>query len=139
MGPEEEVLEANRRFYQALTDLDLAAMEEVWLHETWVKCVHPGWQMLSGWDAVLESWKRIFGHTESHRVQPTNASVRLFGELGWVLCLEQIMTRPGAGDPVSFAQGTNLFLHTPSGWRMVLHHASVVPLEVPHRTSNLVH
>ena len=35
---EDEVLIANRTFYAALHCLDLPLMEEVWLHEDWVKC-----------------------------------------------------------------------------------------------------
>jgi hypothetical protein len=139
VSAEEDVLEANRRFYQALTELDVEAMERIWLHESWVRCVHPGWQMLSGWDDVLESWKQIFSHTGSHRVKPGNISARLFGELAWVLCLERIEARPESGSLVSFAQGTNVFLHTASGWRMILHHASVVPVEVPPEPSGTVH
>ena len=139
MGAEQEVLEANDRFYQALTELDAGAMEEIWLREAWVRCVHPGWQMLSGWDEVLESWRQIFANTMSHRVEASDVTVRLFGELAWVLCLERIVGSPESGTPVSFAQGTNLFVETPSGWRMILHHASVVPVELPPETSSTVH
>ncbi|MDQ3011608.1 MAG: nuclear transport factor 2 family protein, partial [Acidobacteriota bacterium] len=37
------VKEANERFYRALENADLHAMAAIWLHDTWVKCVHPGW------------------------------------------------------------------------------------------------
>ncbi len=136
---EEEILEANRRFYQALTDLDLEAMGGVWLEEPWVRCVHPGWPMLSGWDDVMESWKRIFDNTATHQVSPGNVSVRLFGEMAWVLCLERIAASSSAGSLVSFAQGTNLFLTTASGWRLVLHQASVLPVEGPPEPTPTVH
>ena len=136
---ETAVLEANRLFYHALTEMDLHTMEQIWLHEPWVSCLHPGWQMLTGWEEVLESWKQIFIHTESHEVTPTNESARLFGDLGWVLCLERIVTRPESGGGVSFAQGTNLFVRAPSGWKLVLHHASIVPVEVPPTADTTIH
>ena len=139
VSAEQAVMDANHRFYQALSDLDTEAMERIWLHEPWVCCVHPGWQMLSGWDDVLESWRQIFSHTVSHRVEPSDVTVRLFGEMAWVLCLERISRRIEAENTVSFAQGTNLFVLTRSGWRMVLHHASVVPFEMPPETSSTVH
>ena len=139
MDPEKEVLEVNRRFYQALTDLDLSAMASVWLEESWVRCVHPGWPMLSGWDDVMESWKRIFDNTAEQRVSPDNVSVQLFGEIAWVLCLERITSTSSAGRLVSFAQGTNLFLATAAGWRMVLHHASVLPVTRPPKSKMTVH
>ncbi len=87
VSSEEDVLEANRRFYQALSDLDLDAMASVWLEEPWVRCVHPGWPMLSGWDDVMESWKRIFDNTATRQVSPGNVSVRLFGEIAWCFVL----------------------------------------------------
>jgi len=136
---EEEILEVNRRFYQALSDLDLEAMTGVWLEEPWVRCVHPGWPMLSGWDDVMESWNRIFDNTAKHQVSPDNVSVRLFGEMAWVLCRERIAASSSAGSLVSFAQGTNLFLTTASGWRLVLHHASVLPVEGSPEPAPTVH
>ena len=139
MSVEEEILEVNRRFYQALSDLDLEAMTGVWLEEPWVRCVHPGWPMLSGWDDVMESWNRIFDNTAKHQVSPDNVSVRLFGEMAWVLCLERIAASSSAGSLVSFAQGTNLFLTTASGWRLVLHHASVLPVEGSPEPAPTVH
>ena len=51
---------ANTRFYQVFEALDIAAMEGVWVHDEHVKCVHPGWPLLTGWDAVRESWRTIF-------------------------------------------------------------------------------
>jgi hypothetical protein len=139
VSADEEVLEANRRFYQALTDLNLEAMVRVWLEEPWVQCVHPGWPMLRGWDDVMESWKRIFDNTAKHRVSPDDVSVRLFGEMAWVLCLERIAASSSTGSVVSLAQCTNLFLATASGWRMVLHHASVLPMEGLPEPSPTVH
>jgi len=139
MGAEEEVLEANRRFYLALTNLDLAAMGTVWLEEPWIQCVHPGWPMLHGWDDVMESWKRIFDNTAEQRVTPDDVSLRLLGELAWVACLERITSASSAGRFVSFAQCTNLFVPTSAGWRMVLHHASVLPVEKPPEPTMTVH
>lgn len=139
MSAEEEVLEANDRFYRALTDQDLPAMAGVWLEEAWVRCIHPGWPMMSGWDEVMESWKRIFANTVEQQVSPENVSVQVFGEMAWVLCLERIAATSSATSLVSFAQGTNLFLATASGWRMVLHHASILPVERPSGPKPMVH
>ena len=47
---EEEVLAVNRTFYTALHTLDMSLMAQVWLHEDWVKCLHPGWDLL--WPAT---------------------------------------------------------------------------------------
>src|SRR6266436_3438662 len=62
-----EVEQANARFYQAFETLDLARMELVWSHREHVKCVHPGWPILIGWDAVRSSWASIFENTAEMR------------------------------------------------------------------------
>jgi len=50
-----EIEETNARFYRAVESRDLDAMEALWLHADYVRCVHPGWCLLSGWDAVRQS------------------------------------------------------------------------------------
>ena len=44
------VEEANARFYRAFESLDLREMEGVWAKGEHVKCVHPGWGLLAGWE-----------------------------------------------------------------------------------------
>ena len=123
--PAEEVLrEANARFYEALSALDLDAMERLWLHAAHVRCVHPGWELLIGWAAVRASWEGIFENAERLAVEAGDVQVRVEGSLGWVGCVERISTREG----VSFTAATNLFQRTDDGWRMVLHHASMIPV-----------
>src|SRR5215469_7466233 len=53
------LLAANLDFYRAFATRDMAAMERVWARETPVLCLHPGWALLRGRDAVLESWRQI--------------------------------------------------------------------------------
>ena len=63
MSDLDEIEGANTRFYQAFETLDLAQMDRVWAHGEHVKCVHPGWPILVGWDAVRSSWETIFENT----------------------------------------------------------------------------
>ena len=60
---EEKVLAANLAFYEAMRSLDIARMEAVWLQEDWVRCLHPGWELLLGWEEVQRSWAAIFRST----------------------------------------------------------------------------
>ena len=61
MSSQEETLaqvrHANERFYRAFEALDIDLMDAVWLHTERAKCVHPGWELLSGWEAVRKSWR----------------------------------------------------------------------------------
>ena len=47
-----EIQETNARFYRALESRDLNAMDAIWLHTAYVRCVHPGWCLLTGWASV---------------------------------------------------------------------------------------
>src|SRR5262245_19858380 len=89
---EDEVIEANARFYRAFEALDVAAMDEAWAHGEHVKCVHPGWPLLTGWEAVRESWARIFENTEEMRFTISDVDVVLSGDAGWVTCTENILS-----------------------------------------------
>src|SRR5690349_18059853 len=49
---EEELLAANAAFYAAFNAKDAAAMDAVWSSRTDASCIHPGWNLLSGREAV---------------------------------------------------------------------------------------
>ena len=51
-SPEVALREANRRYYAAFESLDITQMDEIWAHDDWVQCVHPGWDLLLGWAEV---------------------------------------------------------------------------------------
>ncbi|MFQ5816801.1 MAG: nuclear transport factor 2 family protein [Terriglobia bacterium] len=124
---EEKVLKANQRFYAALESLDLEAMEAVWLHEDWVKCVHPGWALLEGWEEIGESWSRIFSNTERMRVVIGNVSVKVENRMAWVCCVEQITSTFERGFDTAWVQATNMFVEREGTWLMVHHHTSPIP------------
>lgn len=138
MTAHEELREMNERFYRSLETLDLAAMERVWLHERWVRCIHPGWDVLVGWGNVRDSWKRIFEDTPWIRVTATQVEVEVFGDVALVGCAENITTGQDGDVGVAVAQATNLFKRTDDGWRMIHHHASSAPVHVTQPFSGIV-
>lgn len=126
-----DVEEANARFYRAFEALDLGAMEEVWAHGEHVKCVHPGWPLLTGWEAVRSSWEAIFESTEEMRFTLGDVRVEVAGEFAWVTCTENILSEVHGRVSVTAVLATNLFERAPDGWRMVHHHASHVLGSMP--------
>lgn len=131
MGINEElaVAESNARFYDALQRADLSAMEEVWLHESWVMCIHPGWELIVGWEAVHDSWKRIFENASGMRVSAQNVRIQISGSFAWVSCSEHLaLFRNSSSAPIGAETiATNLFQLVEGSWLMVLHHASPTP------------
>ena len=140
--PEQAVRQANRKFYQAFAALSLEQMDEVWLHEDWIECVHPGWDLLLGWEEVRESWARIFAGTQRMKIEITSVWVRVEGAVAWVACTEQVTSSFERGFDQALVQATNLFVlrevpdEGPAGrtrpvWKMVAHHASPLPVGEP--------
>src|SRR5689334_6829650 len=101
-------------------------MDGVWAHGEHVKCVHPGWPLLSGWDAVRESWARIFDNTAEMRFTLSNVQAMAGGDLAWVSCTENILSEVNGRLSVTAILATNLFERDGAGWRLVHHHASHV-------------
>jgi ketosteroid isomerase-like protein len=134
----QDLREANERFYRALEGLDLAGMDEVWHHGADVRCIHPGWDALLGWDAVRASFDQIFTSTRWIRVIPTDVRLQVIGDVGLVACSENITATQDDDVGVAVAQATNVFRQTAQGWRMILHHASPAPVRVTQPFSGTV-
>jgi ketosteroid isomerase-like protein len=125
-GRHVEIEEAHARFYRAFEALDLAEMDKVWAHGDHVRCVHPGWPLLAGWEAVRASWEAIFANTGEIRFTISDVQVAASGDLGWVTCTENILSQIRGRVSVTSVMATNIFEHGPDGWRMIHHHASHV-------------
>jgi len=123
---ESEVAEANRRFYAAFESLEVERMEEVWLRESHISCVHPGWGLLFGWGPIMQSWQRIFTHTHEMRITLADVQIRVVGEVAWVLVTERIDSRHTEGKSVGVVQATNVYEQRGRSWFMVHHHGSPV-------------
>lgn len=135
----EQLLEANGRFYEALCTMDLEAMDQVWLGEDWVRCVHPGWAQLEGWEAVRESWARIFENTQFLRVTVSHVFVHQERDLGWVSCVEKASSTGEGRIDSAYVQASNLFVRRRDRWLMVLHHASHLPISMSPGGEETVH
>ena len=129
MASQEETLaqvqRANERFYRAFESLDSAKMAAVWVQAERAKCVHPGWHMLSGWEAIRQSWEAIFANTDYMRFVITDVSVHLYGHVAWVTCVENLSDAPDTLQMVRIL-ATNVYEHSGDEWHIVHHHASPV-------------
>ena len=126
VGEHADIEAANARFYRVFEELDLAAMDAVWAHGAHVACVHPGWPLVTGWEAVRASWQAIFANTAEIRFTLGDVRVAACGELAWVTCTENILSQVRGQVAVTSVLATNIFERSPDGWRLVHHHASHV-------------
>jgi ketosteroid isomerase-like protein len=133
MTPDQQaVLEANAAFYTALNRGSLEAMTDIWFPADWAECVHPGWTAIRGWEAIRESWRLIFDGTARVAIAATDVRLRIIGDVAWASCLERIASADDDQIQTSLAHATNLFVRHDGQWRMVVHHASIVPHLTPH-------
>ncbi|MBI3651059.1 MAG: nuclear transport factor 2 family protein [Acidobacteria bacterium] len=134
-----EVLKsANAAFYRAIDSGSLDRMEELWAHEEFVQCVHPGWSLVSGWARVRQSWEQIFAGGQKMRISATDVAVNYVGELAWVTCTENITIFEDTNFDTVQAVATNFFMQRGEKWLLVHHHASPIPMLVPDAESNII-
>lgn len=113
-------------FYEAIERADLEAMMQVWADDEEIVCIHPGGQRLAGYAMVREAWRRIFGGGPRLRVQVTPLSSVLSPFTAVHSLIEHVGIK---GEPAQQAPvvATNVYARGPTGWRMVVHHASAAP------------
>ncbi len=123
---EKELAQVNERFYKAFEALDIEVMGKIWGEGGDVQCGHPGWQILRGRDAVIESWRRIFENTSVIRFSLSDVAIQVHGRVGWVTLYENITSSLGDEMVSATVLTTNIFAKGPDGWRLIHHHGSPV-------------
>jgi ketosteroid isomerase-like protein len=129
-APQLALIKANEAFYRALEARAMDVIDGLWLHEGWVRCVHPGRDAVIGWPAVRSSFEEIFRQTRLLHVTPTSVDVMVYGEIGVIACVENITLQSEDEMGMTATQATNIFRLTDGGWRMMHHHASTAPMHV---------
>jgi len=117
MSDEDSILAANAAYYRAFTTADFAAMSRIWADDN-VSCIHPGWPVLIGREAILESYREILRNPDQDRIDLRNETVMVAGDEVRVICVEFV---GGAA-----LAATNLFKRIDGAWRMTHHQASPI-------------
>jgi ketosteroid isomerase-like protein len=128
-----DVDEVHAEFYAAFEAGDFDRMSAVWADGQYaeaVSCVHPGWTMLRGRDAVLRSWALIMANTSYIQFVLTDVETDVYGDHAVVTCKENILTADEDTETGFLAGGsivaTNVFVRAGGEWRLLLHHGSPV-------------
>ncbi|WP_149259786.1 nuclear transport factor 2 family protein [Actinomadura sp. K4S16] len=128
-----DVDEVHAEFYAAFEAGDFDRMSAVWADGPYadgVSCVHPGWTMLRGREAVLRSWVLIMANTSYIQFVLTDVETDVYGDHAVVTCKENILTADEDTEAGFLAGGsivaTNVFVRAGGEWRLLLHHGSPV-------------
>lgn len=116
-------------FYDAIARADLDTLMALWADEDEIVCIHPGAPRLVGHAAIRASWDAIFERGGVH-IQPVQRHVVSSSMSAVHNIIEEIRRNDGA-TPDRHVLATNIYLKTPKGWRIVVHHASVAPGVAP--------
>jgi ketosteroid isomerase-like protein len=131
-----QVQKINSEFYNAFENLSIERMEGLWKHEDNVVCIHPGWDLFTGWLAIRESWITIFRNTEMIKFIITNTKVRVFDNIAVVVCLENIETLRNGEIVRLVVIATNIFEQIENQWLLIHHHGSSVSNYIPPNISS---
>lgn len=119
------VEEANLAFYEAFMARDVDRMCVLWAKTPHVRCVHPGWELVVGWEDVRSSWQEILRSVQAVEFRLEDIHVEVAGRTAWVNLLAYISLDTEDGDQFQATVVTTNILENIDGqWLFVLHHSS---------------
>lgn len=117
--------ETERAFYKAFQQLDLDAMRRVWTGQNTAVCIHPGGPLITGSQAVLESWAEIFQSASPPEIRFRILSRTLSADLAVHVVEEHVRPSRASTSEVSLVLATNIYQRNGTAWRLIEHHASL--------------
>ena len=120
------IIEANQIFYNAFNKSDIELMIGIWLNDSTSQCIHPGWDVLTGFENIMSSWQKIFTAAQDLEIKLSHVEVTSSENLAWITCQENLFSIISSGVQLSKVHSTNLFKMVNGEWKMILHHASPV-------------
>lgn len=123
LPPDVGVDAVEQSFYEALQRGDMAAMMACWADEDEPVCVHPGGARLTGLPAIRDAFAVMFEQGGvAVRAEVVHRTVVGQTTVHSVLETVDVLTDDGSLPVVVWA--TNVYVSTPQGWRLLVHHAS---------------
>lgn len=133
------VEEVEAAYYDAIGHADIEALMAIWADDEEIVCVHPGAPRLVGHAAIRAAWETIF-QRGGLDIRP----VQLHSVHNMLTVVHNVIEEVRRGEDESqdmHILATNVYLKTPQGWRLAMHHASVAPGKAPQEpmTASVLH
>lgn len=116
-------------FYEAIGRADVEAVMALWADEEDIVCIHPGAPRLVGHASIRAAWESIF-EQGGVQIRPVQRHVTQNMMTSVHNIIEEVHRTTSRQQDIHIL-ATNVYMKTPHGWRIVTHHASVVPGEAP--------
>jgi ketosteroid isomerase-like protein len=116
-------------YYDALCRSDIDALMALWAEDEEIVCIHPNSPRLVGHAHIRASFESIFerGIVQIRPIQ-VHAVRNMMAEVHNIV--EEVQRAPELPHDIHILC-TNIYIKTPRGWRITLHHASVAPGPTP--------
>jgi len=126
-------------FYDAIGRADIDALMALWAEDEDILCVHPGAARLIGHAAIRASWEAIF-ERGGVVIRPRQLLITQNLMTAIHNIVEEINQADNEHQELHIV-ATNVYLKTPQGWRIAVHHASVAPGSVAteHTVGSMLH
>lgn len=116
-------------FYDAINRADIDTLMGLWAEDEEIVCIHPGAPRLVGHGPIRAAWEQIFEQGGVH-IHPVQIHIT-HNVMASVHNVIEEVHRTATKQRDIHILATNVYVKTPAGWRIVTHHASVVPGEAP--------
>ena len=125
----DEMLAVNRAFDEALSRLDIVALEALSLQEPHVIAIHPNARQITiGWEEVRKSWLGVAERFSELSVKLENPTAVVRDNVGWVTGTEVVNAKRKTGEVVTYtALTTNIYEKRNGRWLMSAHLTARVP------------
>ena len=123
LDPEDRdaVLAANREFYRAFNQRDIATIDQLWARALPVSCMHPNQTPIIERNAIVRSWQRLLSTPNLPLVHCQDEMLIGRRYMATVVCREVAAT-------VQLI-ATNVFVKEDGAWRLVHHQSGNVPFK----------
>lgn len=117
--------ETEAAFYDAVSRSDIESLMALWAEDEEIVCIHPGSSRLVGHATIRASFEAIF-ERGTVLIRPVQLHVTRHVMTEVHSIIEEVQ-RTTEITPDIHILCTNVYIKTPRGWRITLHHASVAP------------
>ncbi|KAK9716665.1 hypothetical protein RND81_06G249100 [Saponaria officinalis] len=115
------IVNINADFFSIIRERSLPAMSQLWLNADYVKCTHAIGESVSGYTAVMESWRMEFNWGQpADGLQVRDVRARVLSDVAWVTMKAYVDMNAGLYNV------TNVYECHDGRWYMVHHHCSVM-------------
>jgi ketosteroid isomerase-like protein len=129
-APEQEVVDALVKFYEAVQASDMDAMRDVWLPASdAISVAHPFRGLAVGRDQVLATWGAMFALGRVVDVDVEIVRVEVSTNMAWCVAIQHLTTKRANETIGGKRISTNIFQMWKGHWKMVYHGAAPVLLE----------